>query len=330
MAGRNNRVALVLAVLLAAAAAPACAEQRYAEGSFERALRVTGPVELNVLTGSGKIEVMPGDASSVRVTAHIRARIDSRTSRSEAEAKVRRLEQNPPVVQSGNAIRIGDIKDNDLRRNVQISYTITAPAETRLRSRTGSGSQSISGIRGPVEAATGSGAITLRRIGSAVRATTGSGAIELEAIGGDLKASTGSGSIRGAGIAGAVEVSTGSGSVRIEQTAPGDVDVRTGSGGVELAGIRGAARVRTGSGSIRAEGTPTGDWSLHTSSGGVTVRLPGELGFELRARSSSGAIESAHPVTVEGRVSRRELFGKVRGGGPRIDLSTASGSIRIL
>jgi DUF4097 and DUF4098 domain-containing protein YvlB len=330
MERRNIRMALVLAVLLMAAAAPACAEQRYAEGSFERTLRVTGAVELDVLTGSGKIDVMPGDASTVRVTAHIRARINSGTSQSEAEAKVRRLEQNPAIVQTGNSIRIGDIEDEDLRRNVQISYTITTPAETRLRSRTGSGSQSVSGIRGPVEASTGSGSLKLRNIGSAVRATAGSGSIELEAIGGDLKASTGSGGIRAAGIAGAVEASTGSGSVRVEQTAPGDVDVRTGSGGVELTGVRGTARVRTGSGSIRAEGTPTGDWSLHTSSGGVTVRLPGEMGFELRARSSSGSIESAHPVTVEGRISRRELTGKVRGGGPRIDLSTASGSIRIL
>lgn len=326
----GNRAAALVVALALAAAAPALAGQRHAEGSFERTLRVTGAVELEVQTGSGKIEVLPGEASTVRVSARIRARTGFGSSPSAAEARVRRLEQNPPIVQNGNAIRIGEIEDGDLRRNVRMDYTITVPPQTRLRSRTGSGSISISGIGGPVEASTGSGGIRLRDIGSAVRASTGSGSIELEAIGGDLKASTGSGGIRAAGVAGAVEASTGSGSVHIRQTTPGNVDVRTGSGSVELAGVRGAARVRTGSGSITAEGTPTGDWSLHTSSGSVTVRLPGQLAFDLRARSSSGSIETAHPVTGEGQLSRRQLTGRVRGGGPRIDLSTASGSIRVL
>ena len=43
------------------------------------------------------------------------------------------------------------------------------------------------------------------------------------------------------------------------------------------------------------------------------------------------SIDSAHPVTMEvtGRIDKRHIQGKVRGGGPLIEASCSSGSIRI-
>lgn len=51
-------VAVALAALFSAAGLSACAYA--AEGSFERTLTVTGPVELTVTTGSGSITVRTG------------------------------------------------------------------------------------------------------------------------------------------------------------------------------------------------------------------------------------------------------------------------------
>lgn len=310
------------------AGALAAADERTAEGSFDKTLKVTGAVDLEVKTGSGSIRVVPGDGSTVHVVAKIRAR-DSRFGGPSAEEKVKRIEANPPIVQEGNTIRIGEIEDRDLRENVSISYELTVPAETKLRAGTGSGSQTIDGIRGPLDASTGSGSLTLSNIGNEVRASTGSGSIELRGVQGGLRASTGSGGIRGTGIGGAITASTGSGSIELEQTAAGGVEATTGSGGVTLSGVKGSLRVRTGSGSIRAQGEPTGEWRLHSGSGGVTVRLPADKGFELNARTSSGRVNTTHPVTVLGSMSRGELRGTVRGGGPLVDLSTSSGSITI-
>jgi DUF4097 and DUF4098 domain-containing protein YvlB len=312
----------VLGLALAAGAAET------AEGSFTRTLKVTGAVDLEVRTGAGNIQVRTGAADAVQVLGKIRARDDWKSSLSAAE-KVKRLEENPPIEQDGNVIRIGQIEDRDLRENVSISYELVVPAETKLRAGTGSGSQTVDGIRGPLEASTGSGELTLSNIGSDVRASTGSGGIELRTVQGNLKASTGSGSIRGTAISGTVIASTGSGSIRIDKSGPGDVEASTGSGGIEVSGVRGTLRVRTGSGSIRAEGQPTGEWNVHTASGSITVRLPAEFAFDLSARSSSGRIHSIHPVTVVGTLERRELRGKVRGGGPLLALSTSSGSIHI-
>jgi len=308
MKWRLRTLAILAAAILATAAA-AAADNR-AEGSFDKTLKVTGAVDLEVKTGAGSIEVRTGDGSTVRVVGKIRAQ-DWRWSGLSAEERVRRIEANPPIKQEGNIIRIGEIEDRDLQGNISISYELTVPADTKLRSTTGSGSQNVDGIRGPLDATTGSGSITLNRIG------------------GDVRASTGSGSIRSTAIAGGLHASTGSGSIEAELTSGGSVEATTGSGGVDISGVKGTVRARTGSGSIHIQGEPTGEWRISSGSGGVTVRLPANAGFELNARTSSGSVNTAHPVTILGRMDRREVRGTVRGGGPLLDLSTSSGDIRI-
>jgi hypothetical protein len=319
-----------MVLALSAALAPAIAfASDTAEGSFERTLKVTGPVDLEVTTGAGRITVRTGEPGSLRVVGTIRASTGWRATREEAEQKVRRLEANPPIEQNGNVVRIGRIEDEDLRRNISISYDLVVPAETRLRSETGSGGQTVDGIKGPLEASTGSGGLKISNIGSEVHASTGSGGIELDVIQGGGRASTGSGHIRGTRIAGGFTGHTGSGGVDVEQTAAGNSEIETGSGSVEVRGVRGSLRVRTGSGGISADGEPAGEWRLNTRSGSVTVRLPQQAAFDLYARTSSGHIYTGHPITVEGIISPRQIRGKVRGGGFLLDVSTSSGTVRI-
>ncbi|MDA2914318.1 DUF4097 domain-containing protein [Acidobacteriia bacterium AH_259_A11_L15] len=294
-----------------------------AEGSFERTLTVTGPVKLEVQTGSGDISVRAGEPGQVIVRGQIRAR------GTDAEEKIEQLEANPPIKQDGNTIRVGPIQDRNLRRNVSISYELIVPVDTRLEADTGSGDLTIAGIRGPVSADTGSGSIQLSNLGGNVTADTGSGDIELRTIEGNVSADTGSGSIRASGVAGAFSGDTGSGNVRLEQTAPGPVNVNIGSGSVELSGVRGPVKVSTGSGDITVQGEPAGNWSLSAGSGDIRLRLPQDAGFQLQARTSSGSVHSDHPLMVQGTVKRNELRGTVRGGGPEIIAHTGSGNIRI-
>lgn len=299
------------------------------EGSFDRTLKVSGAVDLEVKTGSGRISVRSGPPGTVTVHGTIRAS-DSWGGGMSPEDKVKRLQENPPIEQSGNSIHIGYIRDEDLRRNVSISYEVVAPADTRLQSHTGSGSQSIEGLKGPVEAHTGSGSIKMLDIGAGIKASTGSGSIELDNIQGSVRASTGSGSIRAGRVGGGLTASTGSGNVTYQQAAAGSVEVETGSGNVAVENVKGSLRAETGSGRIEAGGDPSGSWELHTGSGGVTVRLPSQAAFDLYARTSSGSISVDHPITVQGTISRREIRGKVRGGGGfNLDVRTGSGSIRV-
>jgi DUF4097 and DUF4098 domain-containing protein YvlB len=297
-----------------------------AEGSFDRSLTVSGRVDLDISTGSGSIRIRSGDSSTVRIHGVIRAQDDSMAR---AEEKVRYVASNPPIEQTGNTIRIGRIEDRMYRNNISISYEVEVPADTRVQSRTGSGSQSVEGVQGPAELSTGSGEITAINIGDRVRASTGSGSIELDQIRGSVEASTGSGSIQVGRCAGGFRGSSGSGTITFEQTGSGDVEVRTGSGHVTVSGVRGSLRAETGSGGIDAGGDPTGSWDLDAGSGGVTLRLSRDAAFDLIARTNSGRISINHPLTVMGTVSPREMRGKVRGGGALLDVHTSSGDIEI-
>ena len=167
------------------------------EGSFDRTLTVNGAVDLNVETGSGRIEVRPGDTSSVRIHGVIRAHDDFFGG---DETRIHEIETNPPISQTGNSIRISMPPGDRLRRHVSISYELVVPRDTRLRAHTGSGSESVEGIHGPVELDTGSGSVTVARVDDEVRIRTGSGRIQVDSVKGKVDAHTGSGSIEGAGI----------------------------------------------------------------------------------------------------------------------------------
>jgi DUF4097 and DUF4098 domain-containing protein YvlB len=313
----------MLVALIAAQPRPAAAA---VEGSFQRSLKVSGAVDVDITTGSGSITVRTGDSETVQVNGRIRASDWS----GDAAEKVHRLEANPPIYQSGNIIHIGHIEEEFLRKNVSISYELVVPATTRLKSNSGSGNQTIDGIQGPLEVNAGSGALRISNIGSTVRAETGSGNIDLDHVGGNVHAKAGSGSIRATDIRGGFEGNTGSGHVTLSQAAPGAVRVETGSGGMELRGLRGSLEARAGSGGITAEGQPTGGWMVHTGSGSIHLRLPGDASFDLDARTSSGSISLEHPVTVQGQLGRKEIRGKVRGGGVQVQVQTGSGNIEIL
>src|SRR5438132_14050141 len=127
----NAVLALVVALAYSATAA--------VEGSFQRSLKVSGPVDLDITTGSGSITVRTGGSDIIEVRGRIRA---SDWSGSGAE-NVRRLDEDPPIQQNRNSIHIGHIEDPELRRNVSISYELTDPAETEKNAQRDSDNQTV-------------------------------------------------------------------------------------------------------------------------------------------------------------------------------------------
>jgi len=322
-------IARLLVVLCALA--PAAAAAQTVEGSFRRSLTVSGQADIEVETGSGRIEVRQGPAGQVEINGRIRASNSWggwNRSRLSPEERVRRIEASPPIQQAGSVIRVGHIEDEELRNGVSVSYTLTIPANSKLVSKTGSGSQLIEGVRGQVQSTAGSGSIVAREVG-ALSASTGSGSITADRVEGSFRASTGSGAIEATGVTGAITAKTGSGGIDVAQTGDGNVDVSSSSGTVNVRGVRGALRGSTTSGGLHVQGEPRGEWLLETSSGGVRVDVPDGAGFELDARTSSGGIDVDMPVSVVGAIGRRSLRGSVRGGGPRLEVRTSSGSIKI-
>ena len=278
-------------------------------GQFEKSLSVNGPVDLEVLTRSGNVTVRAGSSGSVFIRGKIF--VGDSWLFGGRQGDVHAIEQNPPIHQSGNSVHIDYVNE----RNISIDYEITVPAETSIRSHSGSGDLSFEGTHGNLEVQTGSGDVRLANLA------------------GEVRLQTGSGDIRGHGVSGPIKGGTGSGNVEVEETGSGDVDLHTGSGNIHVRGIQGAFRGEAGSGDITAEGTQSGPWDIHTGSGSVNVRLPGSSAYDADIATSSGSIDLNSPIemTVQGRVeeTRRHIRGKVRGGGPNLSVRTGSGDIRI-
>jgi hypothetical protein len=277
------------------------------DGKFEKDLAVTGTPDLEVSTGSGDIHVRSGSANAVHIVGHIHVSSWS----SNDDAKVKQIEQNPPIQQMGSLIKIGKIEAPELRRHVSISYDITAPSTTRIAANSGSGAIDIQGFQGRLSADTGSGDVTLRDIGGEVRSHTGSGRIEARNVGAPFVAST------------------GSGDMDVDLNAAGDVDVHTGSGGIHVDHANGSLRARTGSGDVKANGTPASNWFVQTGSGAVTLQLANANNFDLEASTGSGDLHLGKPVSVQGKLSKHEIHGKVGTGGPKVEVHTGSGDIEI-
>lgn len=314
MSSRMSFKALLVFGILSLAASGAAAKSP--TGSFEQSYTADGPVRLDVSTGSGSIDIRSGDTSHIEIIGKIKVRKRSflglfKRSSKDMQEIVDHLESSPPVSFENGVLLVGHIKDKAVRRKVSISYEIVVPANSEVKSHTGSGSQSITDVLGPVVVKTGSGRITLTNIGDAVNARSGSGAIRAD------------------NIAGAFEAHAGSGSIRLTQTAPGDVIVSTGSGSSELRGVVGSLNVHAGSGRIVVDGQQDGDWLLDTGSGSVTIDLPSDAAFSLDAESGSGGITVDHPLTVQGKISKRHIRGDVRGGGDRLRIDTGSGGIHV-
>jgi hypothetical protein len=109
----------------------------------------------------------------------------------------------------------------------------------------------------------------------------------------------------------------------------GAVDATSRSGSIAIEGAGGPLRLESRSGNVTITGEPRGSWAVETRSGEVELRIPASAAFDLSIASRSGAIEAARTLPSSSRLSRNRLEGRVGAGGPRVDVSTRSGSIRI-
>src|SRR6202040_2676879 len=74
------------------------------QGSFEKTLTVSGPVNLDVLTHSGDVTVRAGSSGSVFIRGKIY--VGNHWLGGNRDADVHEIEQHPPIRQEGNSIHI--------------------------------------------------------------------------------------------------------------------------------------------------------------------------------------------------------------------------------
>ena len=126
------------------------------------------------------------------------------------------------------------------------------------------------------------------------------------------------------------------------------VTVNTRNGEIHVAGVSGAVKVDSTNGDIVGDnlggmvqahatngnirmhvtGVPTDGIRLGTTNGEIELRLPADSKATIAATWANGDFE-ATGLKPEGERESRRYDGKLNGGGPRVDLSTVNGRIRI-
>jgi hypothetical protein len=260
-------------------------------GTFDRTLAVSGLVDLDIKSDPGGILVKTGSASSVRVHAIIKP-VWGVLDLGVSEANIRGIEQNPPIEQNGNRIRIGYVKDPSSLARITIRFEIETPRTTRIHAYTTSGGIRIEGIEGAVTAETSSGRTEIRGVSGDVRTTAHSGSILIDGANGTVVARNSSGSIDALQIAGPVHAETWSGAIRISQSAP--------------APIRAVAH-----------------------SGAIQVELAHPAGYQIDAQSHSGKISAPAGSGSDSIAETHLLREQIGGGGPLVDVDTHSSKIEI-
>lgn len=248
-------------------------------------------VDLDIKSDPGGILIKTGSSASVRVHAVIKP-LFGVLDLGISEANIRALEQNPPIEQVGNRIRIGYVKDPGLLNGVSMRLEIETPRATQVHAHTSSGAIRIDGIDGPATTETSSGRTEMSNISGDVTVTTHSGSIRIENARGTVVARNSSGSIDAFQLGGPVHAETNSGAIRISQVNPAPI------------------RARAHSGSIK-------------------VGLADKGGYRIDAQSHSGKVSGPAGHGPEYLADNHHLKEQIGAGGPLVDLDTHSSKIEI-
>ena len=207
---------------------------------------------------------------------------------------LRNVSRDVRVVNANGAITLQDV-----RGGAEVSTKFG-----RVDALSVKGGLRVSAANGPVKVSDVDGQVFLK---------TSFGPIEAERVRGALTAENSSGSVSATGIGGSATVSTSFGPVLIREV-EGRLDVTNRSGSVEAWPI-----VRTGT---------CHDVMLTTSFSPMVVHLP-DTGYAVAARTTFGRIQADVPITASGSLGSNAVSGTIGRGGCALQLTNASGDIRI-
>jgi DUF4097 and DUF4098 domain-containing protein YvlB len=227
----------------------------------------------------------------------------------------------------------------------RVDFQLDVPRGARVKAGSASGDVEVLGVAGPVNVDVTSGDVRVTDVAGEVTLDATSGDVELIAVGGAVRIQTTSGDVTLTDVKGRVVVGATSGEV-MGSGLTGGGELIAMSGDIEITSSRGAFSVTNASGDVtfdRHDGpltvkTSSGDvialvtrlagegCRLDASSGSVTLEVPQGTACRLALSTGSGAIHARLPLDIQ-EVRRNRLAGLVRGGGPLVEITTASGDI---
>lgn len=278
------------------------------------ALGPTGSLELKTVSGDIVVVVGAGRDVSVEVLRESRGRTD-------ADARQGLADVRAVIDHQGERATVGTIYPNRPQPPyaVVVSYTVTAPAGTRVSASSASGDVTLRGIKGDISAASASGDIHIADAAQVSVAKSASGDVSVINL-------TSQG-------AGGVTIFAGSGDVRLDRITAARVDATSISGSVVATSVDcQRAEMKSTSGDTTYSGAIArgGRYEFLSHSGNVRVAVTGGAGFELQATTFSGDLRTEPPTVLRAATtSQRSLRGTVGDGSAVVVATTFSGDVTV-
>jgi len=272
------------------------------------ALGAAGSLELRNVSGNITVTTGSGRDVTVEIVKLSRGRTDADAARGLQEVEV-------TFDHRGERALVETVYPRgNVPYSVTTTYTVTAPAGTRVTARSVSGDVSVKDVKGDVAAETVSGNVTVTSAGRVSRARSVSGNVQLTDVNNDgaLTSGTVSGNVGLVRVkASRIAVDVVSGDVRAEDVTADSAQIRSLSGSVDYVGR--LAR--------------SGRYELNSHSGSVRIVALGPVGFELQATTFSGSIRSEGLSLESVSRNRGSLRARVGDGSAVVVAGSFSGDV---
>jgi DUF4097 and DUF4098 domain-containing protein YvlB len=271
--------------------------ERDAAGSLDTTVTFAATGTLNVGCAGGDVVVTGTDRNEIRVRA--------------------RTERGAIRFTSGGSN--ATLEPASSRNCGDGHFEVSVPAGIHLVASTWSGSVSVKGVRGEIEAHAQSGDVEVRDAGDRLEVETLSGDVTVQGVKGDANIHSLSGDVTLDGARGNVEVETVSGDIELRDVVARQVRTNSTSGDLTFGGT------------ILANGR----YEFQTHSGELRLQLPRDIGAQLTLSTFSGEIDSAFPITLKagdhgiGSSQAKKLTFSLGQGSARIIAETFSGDVTL-
>jgi DUF4097 and DUF4098 domain-containing protein YvlB len=328
---------------------------------------VAAGAEIEILNMFGNIEVRAGETDRIIVDATkiIRASNRQEADRLEQDFTFSIRHDGAKYLIRSNRDEAGG--PSSPRQRFKSSLTIQVPKQVALRldNRNGriliqdvSGDQAVinrygdvevRNITGRVELENRNGNVFVQDVSAAVAITNRYSNTTVRNVGGDLRIETRNGDVEVSGVAGAAAIENSYAPIRVEdvkgaltitgrnnqlevQRVEGDIHAESSYQNVSVRDPRGAVTLtgRNGDMFVSFDRPPEKDVSIDSSYANILVELPSDSAFRIDARTEYGEVFSEFDGLNINRANRERIItGEVSQNGPRFNISTRNGAIRI-
>jgi len=280
-----------------------------------------------VKSSIGTVEVQAVDTNNVNIEL---ARQIKAANKRELEQILKDLQLD--FVQQGNdvevLVKLPEEWDWEKIKRIRLDMKITIPLAYNVKVRT-VGVIKTNDLQGNAKLASSGFPLTTGNVRGTVDLSSSGGQINAGDVNGPATVSSSGGSIRIGNIDGDFNVQSSGGSINAGRV-DGSVTAHSAGGYIRIKEVTNAVKAITQGGEVSTyiSRQPQSDSSFVTTGGSVNLRLAENVRLTLDADVATGSVFSDYPLP-EREPSSSIVKGDINGGGPKVVVRTASGSLTL-